>query len=156
MNFRESLLSFLQKNKIMALATTDNKQVYVCNLHYSSDDNFSLYFASTKRRKHSTNLEKHAECSVCIYDPDHTNDSIVSGVQMKGTAALCVVNEDMANINAFYAKFPDKFRDEKNETLSTSDIRVFYKFTPHRIRMMEGHSRDLPHEITLPEHEEKE
>ena len=151
MDFQDSLRNFLQKNKICALATTDNKQVYVCNLHYSSDDDFHLYFASNNRRKHSTNLEKHSECSVCIYDPERVDDTVAVGVQMKGTCSPCSINEDMDQINAFYEKFPDKFRDERNETLNNTDIRIFYKFTPNRIRMIDGHTRDFPHEITLSE-----
>lgn len=154
MDFKADLITFLRENEILAFASTDGKHTYACNLHFSSDDALNLYFASTHTRKHITNIIKHAEVAVCIYGPEKYDDATITGVQMRGICTPCDIDKDIDAINAFYQKFPGKFDDEKNEALIHSDLRTFYKITPHWVRMMKGHSWDYPHELTLPEHQD--
>lgn len=151
MDISSTLLQFLQKNDILSLATSDGKTPYVCNLHYISDEHFNLYFASTKQRKHSLNIEDHPASAVCIYDEGAYTDKIVNGVQMRGVCYPLNIEKEIDIINKYYEKFWGKFSDEKQEVLNNVDFRVFYKFTPKRIRYIDGHARDYPHEITLPD-----
>lgn len=149
MDFKLSLNEFLEKNEILSLASTDGKNTYVCNLHYSSDESFNLYFASTHNRKHSSNIENgFHEVAIAIYDPSVSNNTILSGVQMRGYCEKYIIT-GTDEINKFYKKFPGKFNDEKNEAIINVELRVFYKFTPKRIRMIDGHSWELFNEITL-------
>lgn len=74
---KADILTFLEQNEILALSTTDGKHPYACNLHYSSDEEFNLYFMSNRRRQHVTNLSKDAEVAVCIYDPHAYDDKVV-------------------------------------------------------------------------------
>ncbi len=151
MDFQKPLLDFLSKNEILSLATSDGKEVYVCNLHYSSDDSFNLYFASKPDRQHSKNIGANKEVAICIYNTAFAEGDVFGGIQMKGTCVNCNREESKVEIDKFYKKFPDKFGDEAKEMLSNLGYRVFYKFTPTRVKLIQPHSWEFPIEIHLPE-----
>lgn len=149
MDIREKLKSFLASNDLLSLATSDGKEVYACNLHYYADSEFNLYFVSRPDRKHSENILKHPQVSLCIYDPKYDEEMMVSGIQMKWICTQYTTNDGIEHMKAYYEKFPEKYNAEIKEILENYDFRSFYKIEPKWVRVIDGRSRDLPHEATF-------
>lgn len=149
MEIISTMKEFLESNQILALATTDGKHAYCCNLHYYSDDSMNLYFVSRAEREHSKNILSHKHVAVAIYDAVRVTDNKVTGIQIKWICTPFTVNDGLDIINAYYKKFPEKFTGEIQEILEKRDFRSFFKIETKRIRMIDGHSWDTPFEITL-------
>lgn len=149
MNVKEKIVDFMKNTQILSLATTDGVDVSVCNLHYSSDEDLNLYFVSNPEKTHCKNIEKHPEVSVCIYDPATVSDTVVTGIQLKGSCMPFTDQSGREHIKAFYEKFPEKYNGEIKELIENYDFRSVYKIVPTWIRVIDGRSWDLPYEITL-------
>ena len=137
MDVREKIKSLLERNQILALATTNGSETHACNLHYYSDRDFNLYFVSKKERQHCEDILAHPEVAVCIYDPEHHDDNVVSGIQLRGICTPFTVNDGLDQMKAFYEKFPEKYNGEMTEILENYDFRSFFKIEPKRIRVID-------------------
>lgn len=149
MNVKEELGMFLQNNKILSLATTDGQEISVCNLHYYADNEFNLYFVYKPETKHCENIIKHPNVAVCIYAPDHLSDTVISGIQLKGTCSSFEILDAIVSRKEFYNRFPKKLKGEITEFAENLDFRSFYKIQPKWVRFVDGRSRDFQHELML-------
>lgn len=141
--------NFLQQNDFLALATCNADQPYVCHLHYVSDDQLHIYFASKSTKQHSFNIEKNGQVAVCIYDHEESGDSVVSGIQLRGTCEKCEAKDVRAEIKLYQQKFPGKWQNYIDEIIYNPEIRMLYKITPKWIRVINGNLWGEAQEIEL-------
>jgi len=65
----------------MAIASRDEKDVWVANVYFSADEKGNLYFVSSKDAKHSQMILKNHNVAFSIAWFDHTNSKNRKGVQ---------------------------------------------------------------------------
>lgn len=142
---REYVVEFLNDHKFLALATVWDSEPFCCNLHYGSDDEGNIYFASKHARKHSINITEHSEVALCIYDHE-SGDTVVSGIQVKWICTKCGPNTISQIIQIYRNKFPGKWK-EIDDLVQNDGLKSLYKVTPKRVRIINGYRFDKPQEL---------
>jgi len=91
----EKLLQFLKSQKLLVIAAHDEKDVWMTNVYFGSDDKGALYFISPDDNRHSKMMLKNPQVafSVAWFDSsDHKNRKGVQGL------GICRPAEDEAEI----------------------------------------------------------
>lgn len=70
----------------MSLATSRNNKPWVCEVHFAYDNSLSLYFVSSRDRRHSQDIEDNPCVAGNIVTQHHKRQK-VRGVYFEGTAA---------------------------------------------------------------------
>lgn len=81
---RAEVRAFLQANHVMSLATVVEGAPHACSLMYAAAD-FTLYWTSEPRTRHSQAIEREARVSATIA-PDYGDFRAIRGVQVEGRA----------------------------------------------------------------------
>jgi len=79
----EKVLRFLTSQKLMTIASRDEKSVWVANVYIGVDENATIYFISPEDTKHSKMILKNPDVafSVAWFDPkNHKNRKAVQGL----------------------------------------------------------------------------
>jgi uncharacterized protein YhbP (UPF0306 family) len=79
----EKWLQFLQGQKLLVLASHDEKDVWVANVYFGTDEKGTLYFISPKDNRHSAMILKNPNVafSIAWFDAtNHKNRKAVQGV----------------------------------------------------------------------------
>jgi uncharacterized protein YhbP (UPF0306 family) len=89
----------------MSLATSVDDKPWVCEVHFSYDDELNLYFRSTTDRRHCIELEQNPNVAGNIVTQHHKNQ-LVRGVYFEGRAeTLGQVDEDHPAYKAVEARY---------------------------------------------------
>lgn len=86
-HLKEKVLAFLDKNKYMTLATTENAQPWAVTVTYAFDEDCNLLFFSNPKTKHCKDLSKNSHVAVAIH-ADNLKPRQVQGLQLIGTASV--------------------------------------------------------------------
>ncbi len=80
------LEKFLKEQKIMAIATSTSKGMWIANVYFATDSNLNFYFLSEPNTRHCQDLNENPEVAIAIsyFNPDNLSDRY--GVQMVGKA----------------------------------------------------------------------
>lgn len=107
MTNKEKLLSFLKDQKLIVVATQGD-QPWVANIFYGIDDDFKIYFISSKETVHSEHILKNNNIafSVAWFNPeDHTDRK---GVQGRGICRVAKDNEEIKKgVQLHNERFPE-------------------------------------------------
>ena len=81
----------IERNRYLALSTTDGTEPWVATIEYIRDDSGTFYFFSTTDSRHAKHIEQNGTVAVAIWGPDqpeYTPDTSTSlnGVQIRGEA----------------------------------------------------------------------
>lgn len=79
----QAALDFLNNQKLMAIACTDENGPWVANVYYGIDDRGAIYFISRQKNRHSEAIVKDpcVAFTVAWFDPaDHKNRKAVQGL----------------------------------------------------------------------------
>ncbi len=147
MELKTYIKEFLDSHKFLAFASVSDSQPFVCNLHFSSDQDLNIYFASQVDKKHSLNVESQPQIAVCIYDHD-SGDAVVSWLQIRWICSRCDLEEVKEELAIYAQKFPGK-KQAIEKLFQEPDKRAFYKIKPQWIRVINGNIRESPQEISL-------
>ncbi len=102
----KSIKNILNKNKLLTLSTSYNKQPYSNTAYYTFDKNFNLYIWSEKNTNHEKNISKNNKVSVNIFDSSQPWGTLLQGIQATGTATP-IKNGELIKIGTLYVKrFP--------------------------------------------------
>ena len=96
MTNKETLLSYLKSQNLMALATNGDAAAN-CFVYFAVDGDFSIYFISEPDSEHCKNIEKNNTVACAIADSHQTVSSKKIGAQIKG------VVEDVNGLEQFDA-----------------------------------------------------
>lgn len=82
----------IDRNRYLALSTTDGSQPWVAPVEYMVDDDLNFYFFSPRNVRHSKHIESNDSVAIAVFDteqPDYTPETTVTlnGMQMEGTAS---------------------------------------------------------------------
>jgi uncharacterized protein YhbP (UPF0306 family) len=71
----------------MQVATVNDDQPWVCTVHFLSDEQHNLYWASLPTRRHSQEIEKHRKVACAIVVQNIIGKPVI-GIQIEGTAEM--------------------------------------------------------------------
>lgn len=132
---KKLILEYLEKNKLMTVATADNNIPWAATVFFAFDQGLNLYFISREDRRHSQEIIKNPVVAITI-NQDFGKPGKVKGVQIQGEAAI---SEDRQDLDKFIKRFAwaQKFLDShKLFKIKPTFIRYLddEKFGPGQIR----------------------
>lgn len=112
---RELVHSVVERQRYLALSTTDGRRPWVAVLEYLRDEEGNLYFFSPEDSVHARHIEGNPAVAVAIFgseQPDYAADATATldGVQIEGTARKLSESEYpdavVAGIEALHPPMP--------------------------------------------------
>lgn len=125
MDLKKLIVEYLQKAKLMQLATSKENQPWVCNVYFAFDDNFNIYWISKPERRHSEEVRNNTKVAGAIVLP-HTPGDDVRGIQFQGKAYE-LSGKDAEDGIKVYAKRYDMPQERVEKILDGSDGHMIYK-----------------------------
>ena len=116
---KKQLLSFLQRQKFLVLATVDAEgKPWIANLYYSVNANFEFFFVSPTNTKHSQHLKNNSEVafSTVWYNKNDLSDR--KGIQAVGVCNLVTNPVKIAG----YLKTHHKYFPSWKEVINLKNI----------------------------------
>lgn len=107
MDLRKLIEDYLEKGKLMQIATVKEGKPWVASVWYSHDSDWNLYFISQKERRHSQELKSNPYVAGAIVVP-HTKGSgeTVRGLQFEGKARATQGDEIKKARGLYLGKYP--------------------------------------------------
>ncbi len=103
-NLRQTVLSFLDRQTVMTLATQGPEGVWAAAVYYANDK-FTFYFLSSPESRHSRDLIANPVVSAAIHE-DSADWRNIRGVQLEGRASSIRGVERASAIARYAIKFP--------------------------------------------------
>lgn len=104
----EKLLQFIKSQKVMTIATADERGPWTASVYYAVADDGVMYFVSTKDARHSEMILKNNRIAFSIAWHNKKNSADRKGVQGLG---ICETVHNpltiMTAVKALNASFPD-------------------------------------------------
>lgn len=94
---------YLDKARLMQVATSKNNQPWACSVYFAYDDALNLYWISQPSRRHSQEIRINDKVAGTIVLP-HTPGDDVRGLQFQGTAKELTQRKDIEQAMKLYAK----------------------------------------------------
>lgn len=132
----------------MSLATTKDNKPWVCEVHFSYDDDLNLYFASLPTRRHSQEIALNPYVAGNMIT-QHALNQKVRGVYFEGTADLIQnVDENHPAYLAAHGRFntPPKILEEYDN----DGAHKFYKITVSDWYLFDGYDHAPSQKFHLP------
>ena len=103
----EKPLKFIKSQKLMVIASRDEKDVWVANVYFGVDEKAILYFISPKNAKHSQMILKNQKVAFSIAWFDTSNHKNRKAIQGLGICRPAKNPTEIATgIKLLYKKFP--------------------------------------------------
>jgi uncharacterized protein YhbP (UPF0306 family) len=141
----ELVRKYIESNEVMQLATEENGQPRICNLHYVFDEENNLYWMSMRNTKHSEALRNNKKTAISILqNPDNKQC-----VHMEG-GAFELSGSEAVNAHEIYgAKFGQKDQRLVEAQSGDPQLRAYYVFKPtHIVLFDEKNFPDSPRQET--------
>lgn len=135
---RTEVLNFLNKEKLVTLATVDERgKPWICNLFFATDEMLNMFVVSKRKAKHSVQIESNPEVAytVCSYNKETEMEKIA--IQAQGNAELI---KDLPTLSKgaklIFQKFSDWELKPKEMLKKLSELGEYqmYKITPKFIK----------------------
>jgi len=83
---KSDLKLFLKEEKLMAIATSTSKGLWIANVYFATDSDLNLYFLSDTKTRHCQDIKENPEVAIAIakFAENDLGDRV--GVQLIGTA----------------------------------------------------------------------
>lgn len=101
---RSTALAYLRDHNVMTLATAGGGGPWAAAVFYANTD-FTLYFVSSPRARHSGDLALRPRVAVTVQD-DCRDWSAIKGLQIEGVACTITGAEQSAAAAVYRAKYP--------------------------------------------------
>jgi len=117
----------------MSIATVKNNKPWVCEVHFSYDDDLNLYFVSSSKTRHATELVANPNVAGNIVTQHHKNQK-VRCVDFEGKATMLDSSESEKAYQAYVARngesknLLDEIRKDGNTRFFKIDVQHFYLF----------------------------
>jgi uncharacterized protein YhbP (UPF0306 family) len=124
----------------MSLATVKDNKPWVCEVHFSYDNELNLYFVSSKETRHATELLNNSHVAGNIVTQHHKNQK-VRCVDFEGTATM--LEGDEAEATAYKA-YVDRYGASEsllNEIRKDGNTR-FFKIAVDTFYMFDSYEQE--------------
>jgi uncharacterized protein YhbP (UPF0306 family) len=122
---KKLILDHLKDVHVMQLATAQNNQPWVCNVHFYADENLNLYWLSEPGRRHSKDIAANTKAAVAILVSEEIP---LVGVQLEGDAEMCTGSEYATVLRAYGERH--NRADWAQDVIDGKGNNKLYKFTP--------------------------
>lgn len=127
MDVEATIRDYIKNVLHMSLGTCINNKPWVCEVHFTYDDDLNLYFASDANRRHCKEISMNPNVSGTIHE-QHTIDMRPRGLYYEGTAErLTDVTEDSTAFKLFVDRF--NFSPDMLESATAEEGPKFFKIT---------------------------
>ena len=125
LNLEQIIREYIDKSIHMSFATAKDNKPWVCELHFTYDDDLNLYFRSLKTRRHSLEIAANPFVAGNIVKQHEPSES-PHGIYFEGIAKLC---DDPTEFPAIYEFFKRRFGSAETiiEEAKREDGHQFYK-----------------------------
>ncbi len=142
MSPQNAMIHYLDKARILNLATTAGDTPHVCSLYFAHDNAHNIYWISLPDSRHSKELEKNNKVAGTITLPQEYGDP-THGLQVHGTARQIVEPDEIRQVVQAYA--------ERYNVYSLGDF-IINETTSHRLYQLKPESFTLFDAKSFPEH----
>ena len=126
------MLEVLANTRLMSLATQDGEGVWVADVIFIYDDDFTIYWMSERDTRHSRAVERNSSVAATITASNKKNESNF-GIQLEGRAKkIDGTRYDLAVKHRMKLGHPTP-----SETEDVLDGDSWYSLTPSRIRLID-------------------
>ncbi len=129
MDIKKLIKEYLEKARLMQVATSENNQPWVCSVYFAFDDKLNLFWISTPERRHSQEIYGNEKAAGTIVLP-HTPGDKVRGIQFQGFAKRLTGAREMKYGMDVYATRMKMNPDRKKKILEGKDDHSPYQITP--------------------------
>src|SRR3989344_8448291 len=129
MKLRKLIEDYLEKAKLMQVATSRNNHPWACSVYFAYDKFLSLYWISLPSARHSKEIKNNNRVAGAIV-LSHTPANNIRGLQFEGTAEAIVDKKEIKIAMKYYAKryrMPEK---RVNAIIENKDGHMCYKIKP--------------------------
>ncbi len=138
---RENALAYLQRHRVMSLATVGDTGVWNAAVFYVNDG-FDLFFLSAGHTRHAQNMIAHPQVAATIQE-DYKDWPDIQGIQLEGTVMRLLDDERQRCIELYQAKYP--FLAGEDLQIQTAVAKVnWYRLRPIRLYFIDN-SKGLGH-----------
>ncbi len=131
----------------MSLGTSSNNKPWVCEVHFTYDDNLNLYFASLPSRRHSQEIAANPSVSGTIHK-QHSSDEPPMGVYFEGTAKQLKPGDEPSTVLDLFKKRVSIAEQIIAET-AKPDGPKFYKITVEKYYVFGNLDKTVPKKYEL-------
>lgn len=131
MNLKTLIGQYLADNKHMQLATIKDGRPWLCTVYFVSDENFNLYWMSSRSRQHSLEITSNPKTAVTVVRDTERKQAL----QITGSAYE-VKDDDLRHAHSLYTgKFGPKEYDLDEMKKHDPNGRAYWVFRPTNISL---------------------
>ncbi len=119
----DSVIKFLQSQKLLAIATADSAGAWIANVYFVSDDSATLYFISPESTRHSQMIIENSTVAISVawFDPKNHVDR--KAVQATGSCTQVVDSDEIRKaIQLHNSEFPEFAKRITPEWIATNEF----------------------------------
>lgn len=131
---KDVVQKYLSEKKILQLATSQNGQPWLCNLHFTNDEEGAVYWISKQDRRHSLELAKNPKAAITIAVQ---TESPLIGIQAEGTATIVQDEQERRKVMNDYVERHHTDQAFAKRVAEGIDAHTVYKFTPVRFTLFD-------------------
>lgn len=128
MDLKTLIQDFLEKARIMQVATSRDNQPWACTVHFAYDEDMHLYWISTPERRHSKDLETNDKVAGTVVLPLVPGEP-VRGIQFQGIAKRLEAEELKRGLTVIAARSGMK-EERQQKIIDGTDGHTVYEITP--------------------------
>lgn len=149
-NLEQTIRDYIPQVIHMSLATCSDHQPWVCEVHYSYDEDLNLYFRSLTSRRHSLEIAKNNKVAGNIVE-QHDKGQKPRGVYFEGTAELL---EHVDLHHSAFLTYSQRFNTDTKiiEEAMRDDGHKFYKITVDNFYVFDSRESSPSTKYTLAWH----
>ncbi len=118
------ILDYLEKNRRMTIATSENNVPWASTVMFAYDSDFNLYFISVPDSRKTKNIATNPKVSVAINEYVYKKGFTI-GLQIEGKAIMLNKEKDKQELEIYRQRF-----DWADDFLHDQE---FYQITPEKI-----------------------
>lgn len=127
MKVEELVKKYLNRGRMLQVATVSGDQPWICTVYYVEDEHQNLYWLSTPLRRHSREIADHSKVAVAV---PIKFDQPVIGLQSEGEAKVVEDPKVIARIMKRYVERYNAGQDFYNNFVAGKNQHHLYRFTP--------------------------
>jgi uncharacterized protein YhbP (UPF0306 family) len=117
----KELLKFLESQKSISIFCYDEKEIWIANVFFGSDESANFYFISPQNTKHSEIILKNPNVAFAHTWFDSNNHKNRKGIQATGICQIATSIEGIAKGVEIYNKNFPEFKEKININWITDD-----------------------------------
>lgn len=144
MQVEQLVRQYLDKIKIMQLATSVNDQPWACTVHFYADKDFNIYWVSSTERRHSQDLTQNPKAAATVMAHENTPDeNYVVGITAEGTVELISTGVPDEVVQGYMLKQGED--SNMDDIVNGNNLHKFYRLKPSWIVLFDNkHFPDNP------------